>query len=73
MFLQKHKTYYFHKEKKMADDLQLVNIVAFDTEGRAVIQPLKQWKLSYRERQASIEVQCGAYRRNYTCAPRWSP
>ena len=49
----------------MADSLRLVNIVAFDTEGRAVIQPLKQWKLNYRERQASVEVQCGAYRRNY--------
>ena len=49
----------------MADSLQLVNIVAFDAEGRAVIQPLKQWKLNYRERQASIEVQCGSYRRSY--------
>ena len=49
----------------MADSLRLVNIVAFDTEGRAVIQPLKQWKLNYRERQACIEVQCGTYRRCY--------
>lgn len=49
----------------MASDIRLVNMVAFDATGGAVIQPLKRWKVSVNERSASLEVKCDGYIKVY--------
>ena len=37
----------------MASDIRLLNMVDFDEAGKAVIQPLKRWKVDFRS--TSIE------------------
>ena len=49
----------------MASDIRLLNMVAFDEAGKAVIQPLKRWKLDFNERRASLEVKCDGYTKVY--------
>ncbi len=49
----------------MASALNLINVVAFDGAGNAVIQPLKKWKATYREKQASIDLKCDGYTKIY--------
>lgn len=49
----------------MASNLSLVNVVAFDGTGNAVIQPLKNWKATYREKQAILEIKCDGYVKVY--------
>lgn len=49
----------------MANDIRLVNMVAFDASGGAVIQPLKRWKVSLNDRSASLEVKCDGYTKIY--------
>lgn len=51
----------------MANDLRLKNVVAFDTAGNAVIQPLKRWKvnLNLNQRNACLEVKCDGYTKVY--------
>lgn len=49
----------------MASDIRLVNVVAFDATGGAVVQPLIRWKASLNERSASLEVKCDGYTKVY--------
>lgn len=49
----------------MASDLKLLNVVAFDAAGRAVIASFKNWKLSYQARQASLEIKYETYSKTY--------
>ena len=49
----------------MASDIRLVNVVAFDAIGGAVIKPLKRWKVNLNERSASLEVKCDGYAKVY--------
>ena len=49
----------------MANDIRLMNVVAFDATGNAVIQPLKKWKIKLDERRASFEVKCDSYSKVY--------
>jgi hypothetical protein len=49
----------------MASDIQLLYVVAFDASGAPVIHPLDEWKVVHNERQASIEVSYGSYRKTY--------
>jgi len=49
----------------MANDIRLMNVVAFDATGKAVIQPLKKWKVKLDERRASLEVKCDGYSKVY--------
>lgn len=49
----------------MANDIQLMNVVAFDATGNAIIQPLKKWKVKLDERRASLEVKCDGYSKVY--------
>ena len=49
----------------MPSDIRLVNVVAFDATGGAVIQPLKRWKVNLNERSASLEVKCDGYAKVY--------
>lgn len=49
----------------MASALRLLNVVAFDETGNAMVFPLKKWKISYQARQACIEVKCDGYAKTY--------
>jgi hypothetical protein len=49
----------------MANDIRLMNVVAFDTAGNAVIQPLKRWKATLNQLTASLEVKCDSYGKVY--------
>ena len=51
----------------MAIEVNLINIVAFDAAGNAVIQPLKRWKVkvNLNQRTANLEVKCDGYTKAY--------
>lgn len=49
----------------MASDIRLLNMVAFDEAGKAVIQPLKRWKVNLHQRTANLEVKCDGYTKVY--------
>lgn len=49
----------------MANDLQLRKVVAFGTDGQAVLTPLKKWKLAFNGRDATLKIQCSGYVKLY--------
>jgi hypothetical protein len=49
----------------MPTNLQLLKVVALDASGQAVRTPLDKWKLSYVERNATLEIACPAYAKRY--------
>lgn len=49
----------------MADDLKLLKVVAFDAKGQAVLTPLNKWKVAYSERNATIDIKCAGYAKQY--------
>ena len=49
----------------MASDVRLVNVVAFDNDGNAVIQTLKKWKVDFNARRATVEVKTDGYAKTY--------
>ena len=50
----------------MPTDFQLINVVAFDERGSPVLEPPKNWKVSYNPRTASIEIKAKNYSRRYS-------
>lgn len=49
----------------MARDIRLVNVVAFDAAGNAVIQVRKKWNVDFNERRASLELKADGYSKIY--------
>lgn len=49
----------------MANDIRLMNVVAFDAKGNAVIQPRNKWNAKLDERHVSLEVRCDSYSKVY--------
>lgn len=49
----------------MASDIKLVNVVAFDSGGNAVVQVLKKWKVDFNARRATIEIKTDGYAKTY--------